>query len=142
MIKTMTLKDFYSLKNNKLFCQLCPPLVRFDNSNYIGMWLNICIGQSDGRDFMVAKKSFGELLEVVAEIMTGDPISDRSGIMFNFGKPIELETFLERYRELVNEDPDGDLARMIVFKSEHLRKCCKYKTRGIGSIIKVINKIC
>ena len=138
----MTLKDFYSLKNNKLFCQLCPPLVRFDNSNYIGMWLNICIGQSDGRDFMVAKKSFGELLEVIAEIMTGDPISDRSGIMFNFGKPIELETFLERYRELVNEDPDGDLARMIVFKSEHLRKCCKYKTRGIGSIIKVINKIC
>ena len=138
----MTLKDFYNLKNNKLFCQLCPPLVRFDNSNYIGMWLNICIGQSDGRDFMVAKKSFGELLEVVAEIMTGDPISDRSGIMFNFGKPIELETFLERFRELVNEDPDGDLTRMIVFKSEHLRKCCKYKTRGIGSIIKVINKIC
>ena len=138
----MTLKDFYNLKNNKLFCQLCPPLVRFDNSNYIGMWLNICVGQSDGRDFMVSKKSFGELLEVVAEIMTGDPISDRSGIMFNFGKPIELEIFLERFRELVNEDPDGDLTRMIVFKSENLRKCCKHKTRGIGSIIKAINKIC
>ena len=131
-----------NLKNKKLFCQLCPPLVRFDNSNYIGMWLNICVGQSDGRDFMVSKKSFGELLEVVAEIMTGDPISDRSGIMFNFGKPIELEIFLERFRELVNEDLDGDLTRMIVFKSENLRKCYKHKTHCIGSIIKAINKIC
>lgn len=59
------------------------------------MWLNICVGKSGGRDFLIVRKNFGEVLQAVGEIMTGEPITDRGGIQYNFGKPIELEELLE-----------------------------------------------
>lgn len=58
--------------------------------------MNICAGQTkNGKDFLIVKKTLGDLLQVVAEIMSGDPLEDRGGIKFNFGKPIELDELLE-----------------------------------------------
>lgn len=75
------MNDYYDARNNGLFNHLCPQLVWYPGCDYIGIWMNICARQTKwGRDFLIVRKTLGDLLQVVAEIMSGDPIEDRAGI--------------------------------------------------------------
>ena len=103
----LTVADYYSPGSNALFHRLCPQLAWQPDTEAVGMEMNVSDGnRRESCEFMVVRKTVGELFQVLAAIMTGDPVTDRGNTRFDFGKPIEIESLLEQYRRVVSGDRD------------------------------------
>lgn len=139
---SLKMKDFFDAKNNKRFAAVCPTLISTDDMEGIGVYMQIHnTTTGEERDFAMVRNNLGELLGSIAEMTAGDHLSDRGNGEYVFGKPISIDGFHKQFMSEMTQKGNALLLEYIRTKSEALKKYCSRKTRGIGSVMRAVNRI-
>ena len=138
---TLKLKDFFNPNNNKKFANICPALTR--RFNNIGIYVQMHNRITEERqDFLIIRKSLGDILASIAEITAGQNLTDRAENEYVFGEPINIKGFRKQFmKELMTKKENDELLQFIKIKAEGLQKYCSYKTRGMSSVIRAVDRI-
>jgi hypothetical protein len=72
----------------------------------------------------------------------GQNLTDRAENEYVFGEPINIKGFRKQFmKELMTKKENDEFLQFIKIKAEGLQKYCSYKTRGMSSVIRAVDRI-